>query len=71
MFPTPYAERFPTGDLEIVALEPDNFPWIVGQQANFLEPEIKENLCTNPVVPQVRLEPQGLVRFDRVVALVL
>ncbi len=40
VLPTPHSERFRTGDLEIVSLEPDDLPWIVGEQANPLKPKI-------------------------------
>src|SRR5262245_6077757 len=61
----------PLDDMQPVAFQPGALRRVVGEQAQVLHPEIDEDLGADPVVTQISLEAQQVVRFDRVFTLVL
>lgn len=54
-----------------IALEADDLFRIIGQQGDLAHPEIPENLGADAIVAQVGLVAEGLIGFDRILALVL
>src|SRR5436309_3031447 len=59
-------DRHALGDVQAVALEPDDLLRVVGEEPEVLHPEVHENLGADPVITQVRLEAQRGVGLDRV-----
>ena len=64
-------DRHAFHDLQAVAFQSDDLPGIVGQQPDLAETKVDQDLRTDPVVPEVRLEPQFLVGLHGVHARVL
>src|SRR4030042_255267 len=46
-------------------LDSDDFLRVVRQQPDFPDPKVHEDLGAHPVISQVRLESEALVRLDR------
>src|SRR5438128_6910807 len=63
--------RHALGDVQAVALQPDDLLRVVGEEPEVLHAQVDENLGADPVVAQVGLEAEGLVGFDGVLALIL
>jgi hypothetical protein len=57
------------GHTESVALRPNHFFRVVGQQAHLAHTDVDQHLCADAVVAHVILEPQLQVGFHRVHAL--
>src|SRR2546426_455245 len=64
-------DRHALGDVQAVALQPDDLLRVVGEEPEVLHAQVDENLGADPVVAQVGLEAEGLVGFDGVLALIL
>ena len=64
-------ERHTTHNLKIIACEADQFLWIVGHEAYFMQSEVSQNLRPNDVLAQDRMESQGFICFYSVFALIL
>src|SRR3989441_2484558 len=64
-------DRHALGDVQAVALQPDDLLRVVGEEREVLHAQVDENLGADPVVAQVGLEAEGLVGFDGVLALIL
>src|SRR5687767_582998 len=56
---------------ELIALDTDELPRVVRQEAHRTDPEIAQNLDADAVVALIRLEAQALVRLHRIEALIL
>src|SRR5690606_27548346 len=69
--PRRHLQRLAPGDLQVIAVESDDLAGVVGEEADGVEPEIEEDLGADPVVAQVRLESEPLVRLDGIQAPVL
>src|SRR2546426_331172 len=64
-------DRHALGDVQAVALQPDDLLRVVGEEPEVLHAQVDENLGADPVVAQVGLEAEGLVGLDGVLALIL
>src|SRR5688572_11604186 len=64
-------QRHAVAEAQAVSLEADHLARIVGDRPNRLESEIQEDLRTDTVVAEIRLEAEPLVRLDGVRAFVL
>src|SRR4030066_332687 len=64
-FPCPPAAA-PRGHAPGVPLESEDFARVGRQQPDFPDTEVHEDLGAHPVIAQVRLESEALVRLDRV-----
>src|SRR5688572_10449867 len=64
-------QRNRVGNRQPVTLQPDELPWIVREKPHGLHAEVAENLSADSVIALVRLEPQPLVRLDRIETAVL
>lgn len=58
-------------DLNIIGLEPYDFTGIVGEEPDFVDPEVSEDLGAEAVVPEVHGKAETLIGFDRIEALFL
>src|SRR5437867_8168233 len=56
---------------EPIPLHTDDLPGIVGDQPDLVQSQLHEDLRADPVVPQVRLEAEGQIGLDGVLAFVL
>src|SRR4051812_9358912 len=59
-------ERHPLHDLQVVALEADELPRVVGHDADRGETEVAQDLRADAVVPKVGREAQALIGLDGV-----
>ena len=59
-------QRDPIHDFEVVAGEPGDFAWIVGQEPHASDAEVVDHLGADAIVPEVGGEPQLLVGLHRV-----
>src|SRR5574341_924130 len=58
-------------DLQSVTFETDDLLGVVRHQAHLPHTDVAEDLRPDPIVPEVRLESQGLVRLHCILSLVL
>ena len=56
-------------DAEAVAFDTRSFAGIVRDHAHLLDPEVAQDLRSDPVIPKVGRKPESLVRLDSVEAL--
>ena len=64
-------DRYLCRDRQPVALQAPDLLRVVREYPDRAEPEVDEDLRADPVVAQVHGEPEALVRFDGVKALLL
>src|SRR2546428_9046 len=64
-------DRHALGDVQAVALQPDDLLRVVREQPEVLHAQIHEDLGADPVVAQIGLEAERRVSLDRVFTLVL
>src|SRR3989442_12395025 len=64
-------DRHALDDPEPVPLHPDDLPGIVRDEPDLLQPKLDQDLRAHPLDPKFRLEAQGKVALERVLALVL
>src|SRR5437899_1409680 len=64
-------DRHALGDVQAVALQPDDLLRVVGEQPEVLHAQIHEDLGADPVVAQIGLEAERCIGLDRVLPLVL
>src|SRR5437867_3388929 len=64
-------DRHALGDVQAVALQPDDVLRVVGEQPEVLHAQIHEDLGADPVVAQIGLEAERCIGLDRVLPLVL
>src|SRR5213594_4441810 len=64
-------DRHALGDVQAVALQPDDLLRVVGEQPEVLHAQIHEDLGADPVVAQIGLEAERCIGLDRVLSLVL
>ena len=66
-----HTDRHLLDDLESVPFQPDNLFWVVGEQADFFDAKIDEDLSADAVLAQVHREAEFLVGLDGVIAALL
>src|SRR5438552_1765377 len=66
-----YLERYRVRDREAIPLEAHELARVVREQSHRLDAQVRENLCTNPIIALVGLESQAFVGLDRIEALIL
>ena len=64
-------QRNPLHHIKAVTFQADDLLGVVGHEAHLPDPQVPEDLGPDAVVPQIRLEAQGLVGLHGVGALVL
>src|SRR5208283_4765662 len=64
-------QGYSLGDSNSVALKPDYLFGIIGHEPHFSYTKVHQYLRPNSKIPQICLKPQGLVRIDRIIALIL
>ena len=65
------ADRELLHDLDVVGLEADDLAGVVGQETDFMDAEISEDLGTEAVVAKVHGEPQAFIGLHGVESLFL
>src|SRR4051794_12145503 len=64
-------QRHPIADAQAVALEANHLARVVRDRPDRFEAEVEQDLRTDAVVAQVRLEAETFIRLDRVRAFIL
>ena len=58
-------------NLEAISFNSNDLPWIICNQLDLLQAEIRQNLSPNSIVAEIRLKAQLQIGFDRVTTLIL
>ena len=54
-----------------VSLDPDYLSRVIGHQSDVSKSEINQDLSSDPIIPEVRLEPQSQVGLDGITTFIL
>ena len=63
--------RYPFHHLQTIPLKPNNLPRIVRHNPDFPEPQLTQDLCTNAIVPKIRLKPKLFISLHGVFSFIL